>query len=118
MVCPTCHHELPPSVELTSEKESETVWGAGSPDHALKIDLGDETMHSVIREGYKEDTTFKKVIENITQYLTYKMKKGILYLANPVGHAAICVPSTTKEGRRILELIIDQSLSLVGHQGY
>ena len=110
--------ELPPSVEPTSEEESETVWGAGSPDHALKIDLGDETMLSVIRDGYKEDTTFKKVIENITQYTTYKMKKGILYLANPVGHAAICVPSTTKEGRRILELIIDQSHSLVGHQGY
>jgi hypothetical protein len=40
--------ELPLSVEPTSEEESETVWGAGTPDRALKIDLGDETMLSVI----------------------------------------------------------------------
>jgi hypothetical protein len=46
------------------------------------------------------------------------MKKGILYLANPIGHAVICVPTTTKGGRHILELILDQSHSLVGHQGY
>ena len=101
-----------------SGKEIQTIWEAGSPDHQMKITLGDETMTSVIKDGYKEDTVFKKVIENISQYPAYKIRKGILYLDNPVGQPVICVPNSTQGGRRILELIIDQAHTLIGHQGY
>jgi hypothetical protein len=104
--------------EVTPEKEVVTIWEAGSPDHPLKINLGDESMTSAIREGYEEDTVFKKVMENITQHPAYRIRKGILYLDNPIGQSVICVPAATKGGRRIIELIIDQSHTLVGHQGY
>ena len=71
-----------------------------------------------MRQGYKDDPTFSKVILEPSQYANFDLHKGLLYMKNQFTDWVLCVPRA-KLGKRILpQVVIDHTHTVLGHFGF
>ena len=88
----------------------------GIPTGILACHLEGEDLLTVIRNGYRGDTLFSKVIANIAQHPHYAMRDGVLYFTNTVSDPVIAIPGTLSKGRRVTEIAIDHAHRIIGHK--
>ena len=96
--------------------EEDVAWASGSPGTPLKVHLEGEDFLAVIRDAYKNDTLFSKVLLHPEQHPRYSIKNGIIYCTNVLGKSVVAVPETLSKGRRVTEIAIDQAHRIVGHK--
>ena len=97
-------------------REGDVAWKSGPPPKSLRVHLEGEDFLIVIRNGYREDTLFPKIIANIAQHPCYATRNGVLYFTNAVGDPVITIPGTLSKGRRVTEIVVDQAHRIVGHK--
>ena len=97
-------------------QEEDMAWKLGSPPESLHIHLEGGNFLTVIRNGYRRDTLFSKVIRNVAQHPRYAMCNGVLYFMNAVGDPVIAIPGSLSKGRRVTEKAIDQAYRIIGHK--
>ena len=111
-------HDIPePAVE--DEGGDLTVADALQDGPSLReIVLGGETFIHTVREGYKGDNIFAKVIDNPGHYPIFRVMDGIIHTKNRLGDECMCVPRSLLEGKRSLpEIVIDHAHDTLGHLG-
>jgi hypothetical protein len=81
----------------------------------LKMESQD--LLSEIREGYRHDTIYNKIIDNVSHHASFTEQDGILYCKNRAGERVMCIPRVVMNKRRITEMVIDQAHTTLGHFG-
>jgi transposase InsO family protein len=80
---------------------------------------GDTTLVPFIKEGYAQDSTFSKVLEHPREHPRFGVKDGLIWTKNLLKRDTLCVPSSAqKDGKRLVEIIINHSHNVVGHFGH
>ena len=57
-----------------------------------KIVLGDKTFLAAMRDGYKNDSVFSKVVNNPGHYPVFRVIDDLVYTKNRLGQDCLCVP--------------------------
>ena len=81
--------------------------------------IRDRSTHSdlleLIRLGYNQDLTLKKVKEAPTQFKNFELRDGLLYLKNN-RYKLLCIPvNSIINGRTLREVFISEAHSLLAH---
>jgi hypothetical protein len=97
-------------------QEEDVTWKSGSPSDSLRVHLEGEDFLTVVRDGYRRDTLFSKIIANIEQHPRYALRNGVLYFMNAVGDLVVVILGSLSKGRRVTEIAIDQAHRIVGHK--
>ena len=80
--------------------------------------LGDDVFLPAVKDGYKLDNMFSKIIDNPGHYPMFRVVDGIIHTKNRLGDECLCVPRSLLKGKHSLpEIVIDQAHEAVGHLG-
>jgi hypothetical protein len=71
-----------------------------------------------IREGYKDDTTFSKIVQAIDEHSRFQEEDGLLFTTNTQGKRVLCIPRTKVNKRTIPTIILDSAHTTLGHFGH
>src|SRR3979490_1934466 len=83
-----------------------------------KIVLGDKTFLQSVKDGYKGDNMFAKVIKNPGHSPTFRVTDGVLYTKSRLGEECMCIPRSLLKGKQSLpEIVIDHAHDAIGHLG-
>ena len=83
-----------------------------------KIILGDKTFLAAVRDGYKNDSVFSKVVNNPGHYPVFRVINDLVYTKNHLGQDCLCVPRSLLKGKRSLpEIVINHAHDTLGHLG-
>jgi hypothetical protein len=93
-----------------------TTWEADSLDQPLDIVLIGNNFLDIVWKGYKNNPFLGKVVGNISHYLKFSLKDGLLKMSNPVKQIVVCIPGVLSKGRRVTEIAIDQAHRIIGHK--
>lgn len=77
----------------------------------------DDGFIKAIQSGYKEDPTFRKILEQPTQHRAFTMRDGLIYSKNRLDEEVLCIPRALHQRRAITELVIDRAHTALGHLG-
>ncbi|KAJ3899346.1 hypothetical protein F5879DRAFT_811067, partial [Lentinula edodes] len=110
----TAQNDLPeswPEKEKTPEVSTDMSLIAALAASRSKLDL-----EFVLRNQYKNDTMFKKIIEKPKEFRNFEIVNGLVYLKMQ-DRKVLCIPMVTVNGRNVRESIIDEAHSLLAHLG-
>jgi len=80
--------------------------------------LGDKSFLQAVKDGYKEDSVFSKVVDNPGHYPTFRLNEGLMHTKNRLGENCLCIPRSLINGKRSLpEVVIDLLHTTLGHLG-
>src|SRR6202453_2185452 len=83
-----------------------------------KVVFGDKTFTEAVKDSYKSDTTFTKVINNPGHYPIFRVIDGLIHTKNRLGDDCVCIPRSLLKGKRSLpKIVIDQAHDTLGHLG-
>jgi hypothetical protein len=83
-----------------------------------KIVLGDKTFIQSVKDGYKSDNMFAKVVKDPGHYPTFRVIDGIIHTKSRLGENCMCIPRSLLKGKRSLpEIVIDHAHDAIGHLG-
>ncbi|CAA7263787.1 unnamed protein product [Cyclocybe aegerita] len=85
----------------------------------LARDLDGIDVLKEIRGNYRNDPSFKSIVDNPNEYKNFEFdkQKGLLYLIQD-SRRLLCVPDVKTGGRKIREIIISEGHTLLAHLGY
>ena len=78
---------------------------------------GDLSVIESIKNGYRNDPLFSKVLNNIGHHKNFEVISDLLYTHNHVEASVLCVPSAVHNKRQITEVVISQAHEVLGHFG-
>jgi transposase InsO family protein len=108
-----------PEVPRPADEDDVTVGDAlqdGPPLH--EIVLGDTDFLQAVKEGYRDDTMFNKIIEKPHHFSMFRIEDGLIHTKNRLGVDCICIPRSRFKGKRSLpEIVIDHAHNTLGHLG-
>ncbi|KZV64354.1 hypothetical protein PENSPDRAFT_547789, partial [Peniophora sp. CONT] len=70
-----------------------------------------------VRETYKEDTMFKKIIDEPERHKAFCKTDDMLYTKNRAGDDVLCIPRAVANGRRLTEVVLTTAHTILGHLG-
>ncbi|EIW58965.1 uncharacterized protein TRAVEDRAFT_97538, partial [Trametes versicolor FP-101664 SS1] len=70
-----------------------------------------------MRSGYKDDPTFRKVLEQPTQHRAFTTRSGLIYSQNRLSEEVLCIPCMLHQQQAIIELVKDRAHTALGHLG-
>ncbi|KAJ3979989.1 hypothetical protein F5890DRAFT_1420488, partial [Lentinula detonsa] len=73
-------------------------------------------LESLLKNQYRNDTMFKKIIDKPKEYRNFEVSDGLVHLIQH-DRKVLCIPKLTVNGRNIRECIIDEAHSLLAHLG-
>lgn len=88
---------------------------SGPPLH--EVMAGTPRFLEAIKDGYKADRTFSKVLENVAAHANFTLRDGLLYVTTRLGFECLCIPFGRLDKRALTELVIDQAHTTLGHFG-
>ncbi|KAJ2913330.1 hypothetical protein MD484_g7080, partial [Candolleomyces efflorescens] len=77
---------------------------------------GGVNMLEELRGKYINDSVFKPIVENPSQFRNFEVTNGLIYLKEDT-RRLLCIPRITIDGRNARELVIDEAHSLLAHLG-
>jgi hypothetical protein len=109
----------PPESAVDSPPEVLAI-EASADGHNLRARLeGDTDFLVLVKEGYKNDSTLSKVLEQPEAHPRFGVKDQLIWTKNNVQRDVLCIPfSAMRKGKRLVEIIIDHAHNLVGHFGH
>src|ERR1700677_2376549 len=107
-----------PDPAIDDEGGDLTVTDVQNGPSLRKVVFGDKTFSEAVKDGYKSDTTFTKVIDNLGHYPIFRVMDGLIHTKNRLGDNCVCAPRSLLKGKRSLpEIVIDQAHDTLGHLG-
>ncbi|KAE9401245.1 hypothetical protein BT96DRAFT_745930, partial [Gymnopus androsaceus JB14] len=73
-------------------------------------------LEVILKNQYKNDSIFKKIIDKPKDFQNFEVSDGLVYLKLR-DRKVLCIPKLTINGRNIRECIIDEAHSLLAHLG-
>ena len=86
------------------------------PDLRPRVE-GDLSVIESIKNGYRNDPLFSKVLDNVGHHKNFEVVSDLLYTCNRADASVLCVPSAVHNKRRITEVVISQAHEVLGHFG-
>ena len=75
-------------------------------------------LPKILREQYDKDPLYRKILADPTATAGYAVRDGLVWTKNHYRRDTVCVPREAfLRGRRLIEVIIDDAHSAVGHFG-
>ena len=121
---------VPPSQEDTEERPTlrwsdnltVTTSAATEPPRPFQWqrEIGDEQrpdLETLCRDGYTSDKVFRKILDNPDDHKLFNVADGLIYYSPNAEIRTLCIPRAEFRGRRVTELVIDQTHRIVGHMG-
>ncbi len=108
--------------DSTSESSDDDLLLAiesGMYRHSLRTNVERNVdLARIVRKHYHEDTIFVKVLECPTVHLRFGIRDRLIWTKNQMGRDVVCIPRKAfLRGRRLVEIIIDQAHTTIGHFG-
>ena len=116
----TTEPEKAPSIKPPTFDESDTgVLDSHTDGKSLRdIVEDDKDILPLIKRGYEGDKTFSKILEHPGAHPRFGVQDGLIWTKNQLRRDVICVPyNAMKDGRRLIEVIIDHAHTIMGHFG-
>ena len=70
-----------------------------------------------VKKGYKDDTTFNKIIRAPEEHQLFEVRDGAIWTKNRQGNEVLCVPRSMVKKRRLTGIVIDHAHTVIGHMG-
>ena len=70
-----------------------------------------------VRNGYKDDPLFSKIMEEKERYATFSVRDGFVYVTNTGKQEVLCIPRKVTKDYSLTATIIDQAHTILGHFG-
>ena len=107
-----------PDQDVSSDEDITVGEALQSGPPLREIVYQDDSFIKAVKDGYKLDSVFSKIIDNPGHYPTFRLIEGILHTKNRLGDECMCVPRSLLEGKRSLpEIVIDHAHNTLGHLG-
>ena len=74
-------------------------------------------LETLCRDGYTSDKVFRKILDNPDDHKLFNVADGLIYYSPNTEIRTLCIPCAEFQGRRVTELVIDQTHRIVGHMG-
>lgn len=68
-----------------------------------------------VKAGYKRDPLFTKIIDNPSQYRTFRYRDGLLYTTNRGTDEVLCIPRYVTKDYSVTGIVIEQAHRILGH---
>ena len=114
--------ELPILVDDTDQTPMDTLIQS-TPRREESSDLIDwicdrsnqTDLFNSIQQGYPHNSTFKRFLENLTQFKNFELRNGLIYLKEK-GYQLLCIPADMViNGKSLQETFISEAHSLLAH---
>src|SRR6266481_4644437 len=92
---------------------------SGTDGHSLRINVERNVdLARIMRKHYHEDTVFAKVLECPKAHPRFGIRGKLSWTKSQMGRDVVCIPwKAFLRGRRLVEIIIDQAHTAIGHFG-
>jgi transposase InsO family protein len=92
---------------------------SGADGQSLRVSVErDVNLARIVRKWYHEDTVFAKILQNPEAHPRFGISHGLIWTKNQLGRDVVCLPRKAfLRGRRLVEVIIDQAHTTIGHFG-
>lgn len=104
----------PPMINA-DEDPSVADSAAEAPSLQSHMEKSNEFLDQV-RDAYKKDPLFVKVLGNPSHYTTFDVEDGLIYQVKE-DRRALCIPRVVVNKRRLTEVVLDNAHTLLGHFG-
>lgn len=75
-------------------------------------------LEALCKPAYAADTFFNKIVEDPKANTSFTLEDGLIHYNRTNAPRVLCIPDTTFEQRKLIELIITQAHRIVGHFGH
>jgi len=106
-------------VPVDSPDDAPTAIESSTDGQSLRAHVErDVNLPHVVRKFYHEDTVFAKILAHPEAHEHFGVRDQFIWTKNQMGRDVICIPwKAFLKGRRLVEVIIDQAHSTIGHFG-
>jgi len=106
-------------VPVDSPDDAPTAIESGADGQSLRVHVErDVNLPHVVRMFYHEDTVFAKILAHPEAHERFRVRDQLIWMKNQMGRDVVCIPRKAfLKGRRLVEVIIDQAHSTIGHFG-
>ena len=106
-------------VPVDSPDNAHTAFESGADGQSLHAHVErDVNLLHVVHKFYHEDTVFAKVLAHPEAHQHFWVRDHLIWTKNQMGRDVVCIPQRAfLKGRRLVEVIIDQAHSTIGHFG-
>ena len=72
----------------------------------------------IVQKHYHEDPVFAKILVHLDAHQQFGVREGLIWTKNQMGQDIVCLPwKAFLRDRRLVEIIIDQAHTMIGHFG-
>ncbi|KZP11782.1 hypothetical protein FIBSPDRAFT_756326, partial [Athelia psychrophila] len=83
------------------------------------IVFADVDFLQAVRDGYKDDRMYAKMMGDLAHYKSFRSEEGLLYTKNRMGTEVVCIPRALHPTQRSLtEMVITHAHDTLGHLGF
>ena len=92
---------------------------SGADGQSLRISIErDINLTRRVRAHYHKDPLFMKVLHHLEAHPQFGIKDRLIWTKNQMGRDVVCIPQKAFiRGRRLIEVILDQAHTTIGHFG-
>src|SRR6266481_3859430 len=107
------------NISESSNDDSLLAIESGMDGHSLWINVERNVdLAHIVRKHYHEDTVFAKVLECPKAHPHFGIRGKLIWTKSQMGRDVVCIPQKAfLRGRRLVEIIIDQAHTTIGHFG-
>src|SRR6266481_2706181 len=105
------------NISESSNDDSLLAIESGMDGHSLWINVERNVdLAHIVRKHYQEDTVFAKVLECPKAHPHFGIRGKLIWTKSQMGRDVVCIPRKAfLRGRRLVEIIIDQAHTTIGH---
>ena len=91
----------------------------GADGQSLRVSVErDVNLAQLVRAHYHKDPLFMKVLHHLEAHPRFRIKDRLIWTKNQMGRDIVCIPwKTFVQGRQLVEVILDQAHTTIGHFG-
>ena len=103
----------------TDDLEESSIESPAEERPLRAIVEGEDNLLNIIESSYKDDNTFGKILAKPEAHPRFGVRDGLIWTKNDFKRDVVCVPvSAMRQGRRIIETIINHAHEVMGHFGH
>src|SRR6266481_700406 len=105
--------------EVPAPDDEPIAFTSGANGQSLRAHVErDINLARLVRRYYREDPVFSKVLSQPGAHRCFGIRDKLIWMKGQMGREVVCLPwKAFIQGRRLVEVIIDQAHSTIGHYG-
>jgi len=108
-----------PSIPSEVNDDAPLAIKSGADGQSLRVHIErDIDLASVVSKFYHKDPMFSKILTQPEAHLGFRIKQNLIWTKNQMKHDVVCLPwKAFLRGRRLVEVILDNAHTMIGHFG-